>query len=220
MGNCNIDCCKCIEKKETQFNPISNHSYISSNTIHINKLKQLNPINLSKILIIQNSKQEDKNRLYPLEDEKNYSIKKYSENTYSDTNYKDISFKYSKKTTKDRFPSQNNRYVVISDNLKRKEKLNSINKNNSLNENNKEEDVEINEIKSPLICPRYLLTNFKNSKNNSIYSKYFENIEDFRKNLELTQKVKNPQNNISSYFPIRYNYQRDKYITYFTDDNL
>ena len=218
MGNCNIDCCKCIEKKETQFNTISNHSYITSNSIYINKLKQLNPINISKILV-HNNKKDDKNNLYALEDEKSYSTKKYTENTYSDTNYKETSFKYSKKTTKDRFKSQNNRYIIIPDNLKRKEKITIIKNNKFNSENNKEEDVEINEIKSPLICPRYLRTNFKNSKN-SIYSKYFENIEDCRKNLELTQKVKNPQNNISNYFPIKYNYQRDKYITYFTDDNF
>ena len=207
MGNCNINCCKSIEKKETQFNPISNYSYCSSINIHLNKLKQLNPINISKILV-QNNNKKDKNYFHSSEDEKN-SMKKYTDNTYSDTNYKDISFKYSKKTTKDRFQSPNNRYTIISGKSKRKENFYN---------NIREEDVEIDEIKSPLIFPRYLRTNFKNSKN-SIYSKYFENIEECRKSLELTLKVKNPQNNISNYFPIKYNYQRDKYITYFTDDN-
>ena len=50
--------------------------------------------------------------------------------------------------------------------------------------------------------------------------KYFEKIEESKNNLDMTHKYKIKPNNIINSFPIKYNYQKDKYITYFTDDNI
>ena len=231
MGNCNINCCKCIEKKETQYNQISNRSNKTSSN-HKNKLKQNMQIDYSHIFIIQENNEEnkkaEKNTLNTLEEDK-YSInKRNNESIYIDINNKDVSFKYSKKTTKDKFYNPNNRYQNMIDTFRRKEiekenninlNIDKINDNKLNNESNQEEDVVINEIKSPPITPRYLRPKFNTAKN-SPYSKCFERIEDCKKNLEQTEKLKNRPYRITHFFPIKYNYQKDKYITYFTDDNL
>ena len=208
MGNCNMDCCKCIDKKETQFIKISNLSN-QSNIYNRNKLNQIRPIEISQIIFIQ---KDDEN--------------KNNENTNSDTNYKDISFKYSKKLIKDKFYSPNKRYDnVIPDSLRSKtkeKKSNSAIKNNKKKEKkhsdeyNKEEDIVINENISPILSPRFLSTNFKTAK--SAYSSYFEKIKDCRKKLEMTDKCKKSQNKISNIFPVKYN-QKKKYITFFTDND-
>ena len=230
MGNCNMDCCKCIDKKETQFIKISNLSN-QSNIYNRNKLNQIRPIEISQIIFIQkddenkNNENKEKNTIHTLEEEKSKNQKKYNENTNSDTNYKDISFKYSKKLIKDRFYSPNKRYDnVMPDSLRSKtkeKKSNSTIKNNKKKEKkhsdeyNKEEDIVINENISPILSPRFLSTNFKTAK--SAYSSYFEKIKDCRKKLEMTDKCKKSQNKISNIFPVKYN-QKKKYITFFINN--
>ena len=220
MGNCNMDCCKSIDKRETQFIQLSS----KSNNFNPKKFNQIRPIEYSQIEFSSKDNIENKNEenkmIYGNEKKK---IKKYNENTNSDTNYKDITIKYSKKLVNDRFYSPNNRYDKNCQLLKSKTNENKNNNNNSLkidnkdnNDYNKEEDIEINEKKSPIITPRYI-TNYKTAK--STYSKYFEHIEECRQKLEMTDKGKNRPNNISNIFPIKYN-KKKKYITFFTEDDL
>ena len=227
MGNCNMDCCKSIDKRETQFIHIPN----KSNTFNPQKFNQIKPIEFSQIIFtpkdnIENKNEENNNMIYRNEKNKNY--KKYNENTNSDTNYKDITIKYSKKLIKDRFYNPNNRYdqnfVLLKsktkDNKNNNDKnlnLNNLNNKKNKNDSNKKEDAVINERKSPIISPRYISTNFKLAQSN--YSRYFEHIEECRKNLEMTDKGKNGQNNLSNNFPIIYN-QKNKYITFFTEDDI
>ena len=223
MGNCNINCCKCIEKKETKF--IHNIS-LNSNISHETRLKLLRPIDLSKIIINPKSnmdnKKDEKNYIYTIEE--NSRKERFNDNTNEDYNDKDIFIKYFKKKIKDRNLSPNKRYDNFLDTLKKEnEKENNshfiIRDNNKLIDGeDKEEDIEVKDIKSPLILPRYFRTNFKSNKNS--YMKYFEKIEESKNNLDMTHKYKIKPNNIINSFPIKYNYQKDKYITYFTDDNI
>ena len=221
MGNCNLDCCKCIDKKETQFNQISSRS-LCSNSFHNKRQYQIRPLELANLLVIQKDVKSDE---YTFEDEKNNKEKKYNDNTHSDTNYKDISFKYSKKSIVDKFYCPNNRYDNALDSLRRINPEKKINqkidkKIRDFKTINREENVETNETKSPLIPPRYFLTNIKTSKNN-IYCKYFENVEDSKNNQDITDTCKIKQNNLSSIFPLKYKNKTEKYITYFTDnDNI
>ena len=210
MGNCNLDCCKCIDRKETQFSQIAYRSF-SSNSYHKKRPNQISPIEISNLLVLQKEIKSDENTF---EDEKINKEKKYNENTRQDTYNKDISFKYSKKYIKDKFYSPNNRYDNILDTLKRKNQ-NIITGKKYIN---KEENIENNETKSPLITPRYFNTNFKTKKNNT-YSKYFENNEDSKNNHNLSGNCKIKQNNLSSIFPFKYKYKTEKYITYFTDND-
>jgi len=238
MGNCNLDCCKCIDKKETQINNLSSHS---NNKFKNNKYKlnQIRPIEVSQLLVLQNNTKDnindEKNSIYTLENEKNILKEKYNNNTHSDTNHRDISLKYSKKGKKERFFSPNYRYDnifnILKSKTKEKEKEKDKNiknnkykdKENKENKDNnylcKEEDVEINDSKSPNIVPRFFHTNYKRSKI-TMYSKYFENINESKKELDMTGRNKNTTNKISNIFPIKYNYSKDKYITYFTDENI
>ncbi len=241
MGNCNMNCCRCIDKKETQINQMPSLSHKLSKC-HTNKINQIRPIDISQILILQNNNKDyandEKTSLYTLDNEKNTGRKKYNNNTISDLNG-DISLKYSKKKIKERFYSPNNRYDNIFETYKSKTKeiekektLDMKNNNNKENnedkknkgnkENNdffnKEEDAEINDSKSPNIIPRYLHTNFKTATN-SAYSRYFDEIDNEKKKFVMTENNKNKTNN-NNIHPIKYNYLKDKYITYFTDENL
>ena len=145
-------------------------------------------------------------------------MKKYNENTNSDTSYKDISFKFTKKSIKDQYynPNNKNNNLEISKS-KTKEKVNidNFNEKKYIDEYNKEENLKIAGKKTPINVPVCLRTNFKSSKNT--YSKYFDKIEDSKQNLDMTDNNKNRQKKISNIFPTKYN-QKDKYITYFTDD--
>jgi hypothetical protein len=221
METCNIECCKCIEKKDTQLNPISSKIY-KSNSLNKKRIHKIRSFELSQILIIQKDNKENKdqenNSLITLEEKNNTLIKKYNENTNSDTSYKDISFKFTKKSIKDQFYNTNNKNNNIEiSKSKTKEKVNIDNFNDKkyIDEYNKEENLKIAGKKTPINVPVCLRTNFKSSKNT--YSKYFDKIEDSKQNLDMTDNNKNRQKKISNIFPTKYN-QKDKYITYFTDD--
>ena len=208
MGNCNMGCCRCIEKKET--NQISTRLYKSS--FHKNKLNKNRSLDISHILIDPKDNTENKkldnHSLFHLnrKEEKN-KVKKNNNEKTNFQNYKDISFKHSRNSTKDRFYSPNNRYI----------NNNNTNDNKDFNEYNKEEDFEIIAKHSPTNSPRNVTTNFKTNKNT--HSKYFDKIEECKKNLDMTENNKNKQNKMLNNFPIKYN-EKNKYINYFTDDNI
>ena len=212
MGNCNLKCCSCIEKKDTQYNQIAS---LPSGKSEPNQSLQRRECDFYDFLKFQNNninkeKIQSKTSIHNIEDYKNRGNEnRYNEKT-KETNYKELSFKYSKKETNDRLHSPNNRYDNLFDTIKyEKNKIDKYNENNE----NKEEDIVVYERKSPTIRPRYFRTNFKTMKNNT-YNKYFDKIEDAKKKLDMTE---NYHNKLSNLFPIKYN--KDKYITYFTNDN-
>ena len=65
---------------------------------------------------------------------------------------------------------------------------------------------------------RYNNTNFKSS--NVSFLKYFEKIEDNSKNFDMTANDRNDHKRLSNIFPIKFNYQKEKYINYFADDSI
>ena len=65
---------------------------------------------------------------------------------------------------------------------------------------------------------RYYNTNFKSS--NVSFIKYFEKIEDNSKNFDMTDNSKVSQIRLTKIFPFKFNYQKDKYINYFADDDI
>ena len=235
MGNCNMDCCRCIDRKETQINQMPSLSQKLSKC-HKNKLNQIRPIEFSQILILQTNNKDnandEKTSLYTLENEKNTVRKKYNNNTLSDING-DILLKYSKKNQKEKFYSPNNRYV--NDNINTFETLKSKTKEMEKDQSskdiyikkeknneiyfNKEKEVEMIDAKSQNITPRYLHTDFKTDKN-SVYSKYFDDIEKDKNKFELNGNNKKRINNYEKTIPKRYNNLKEKYITYFTDENI
>ena len=208
MGNFNLNCCKCIEKKDTQFITISNNHY-SSNIIYKKRMIPIKKIEFSKL----NSQRE--NYTYSLEEDEKYTSKqsnKCNEITQSNTNCKDTSIKCSilKKNLKNEniFQDLNNKY-----------KIDDINTNRNNGENNdiftKEKSINVDENCSNFISLRYYNTEFKKSILN-IYLEHFNNKKD--------KNSKNGMNdsdglNRSNKFPLKYNYQKDKYISFFTDES-
>ena len=227
MGDCNLECCRCIEKKETQFNQISSQPSFNNN-LYINRCNQIKCLGYSDLIIQKNNKDsrsEKKSSIQTIEEEKNFGKKKYDDKTKPDSNYKEISLKYSRNNTRNRFYSPNNRYQNNLDNLYgeiRKKTINNTKNNNCEyfeNYGDNEEDIVIVERKSPPIRTRYFHTNFRKLKNNT-YNKYFDKIEDNKKELDMTEFYKKYQNINNNTFQVKYNYHKDKYITYFTDDNM
>ena len=203
MGNWN--CCNCIEKKETQINQISNIRH-TQNNIKKNGIIPIKTIEFSKLKDNKESKYEEKLSFYSLdEDDKNITKRtnktnsnsnRFNETTHSYTTSKDISFKY----------INNNENKNCQD--KTNEKNNKIEK---LENKNKNEDIE--EKKNQVINPYYYHTDCKKSKFN-IYFNCFDNKKiDGNNNQELSL-------NYSNCFPLKYNYRKDKYISYFTDENI
>ena len=220
MGNCNLNCCRCIEKKETQLNQIStNHLDTSTKNDECkDKIVPIKIIECSKYVSTQkenkDSKYEEKISFYSLDDDDKNETKrsnktnKFNETTQSCTNSKDVSFIFSKKNI-------NSRYDCSTPELNLKSNKNDTNKENNnfdnISEYNNEEDEEINEKIKPFNSYGYYSIDFKKS-NFNIY--YFDN-----KNIEdkKTQGINIKHSNI---FPYKYNYQKDKYISYFSDDNI
>ena len=65
---------------------------------------------------------------------------------------------------------------------------------------------------------RYNNTNINSA--NASFLKYFEKIEDNSKNFDMTLNDKNNKKRLSNIIPIRFNYQKEKYINYFADDSI
>ena len=80
---------------------------------------------------------------------------------------------------------------------------------------NKEKSEEDKKNNSTL---RYNHTNFKSA--NISFLKYFEKIEDNSKNFDLTLNNKEDRKRLTTIFPIKFNYHKDKYINYFTDNSI
>ena len=211
MGNCNLNCCRCIEKKETKINQISIQDK------YIKKVIPIKAIDRSKYIFFQkdnkDSKLEEKVSFYSLDDDEKNETKrsnktnKYNETTQSFTNSKDISCNFSKKNINDKFferdPDLNfkNEVKDINNEVTYCEKTNNF---------NSDQNVIMNDNKTMNNYGCYSM-NMKKS-NYNIY--YFDS-----KNLDDNNKQGTNLNH-SHIIPCKYNYQKDKYISYFTDDNL
>ena len=210
-----MECCRYIDKKETQINQISNKSSFAKNFYQ--NSNQIKPSNLPKLLIQKNnrdeeSKDQQNNSIHVIEDDIHTKRKILNENTKSDFSYREISLKFSKKTTLDRSYSPNTRYEHLCDTLK----SDKIRDNEKLNEKNNyrpDEDMVVINRKSPDIMPRYF-HNYNTLKNKTNK----KNLEESSKDLDLTGNYQSFR--LSNMLPIKYNYHKDKYITYFTDDNI
>ena len=210
-----MECCRYIDKKETQINQISNKSSFAKNCYK--NSNQIKPSNLPKLLIQKNNRDEESKTqqnisIHVIEDDIHTKRKILNENTKSDFSYREISLKFSKKTTLDRSYSPNTRYEHLCDTLK----SDKIRDNEKLNEKNNYrpvEDMVVINRKSPDIMPRYF-HNYNTLKNKTNK----KNLEESSKDLDLTGNYQSFR--LSNMLPIKYNYHKDKYITYFTDDNI
>ena len=91
--------------------------------------------------------------------------------------------------------------------------------NNNDNNFNKEKEVKMKDVKFQNITPRYLHTDFKTDKN-IVHSRYFDEIGKDKNKLQLNGNNKKRISNNENTFPKRYSNLKDKYITYFTDENI
>ena len=208
MGNCNLNCCNCIEKKETQINHISNKK--DESEIYKNRINPIKKIEFSNF--VKDNKYDAS--FYSLDDDDKNATKrtnktntnKLNDTTQSISFYKDISFKYSKKI-------ENNLFNETANKNKNDLNINvKEDKDIFIYENKKiDEFTETNNGKREFNNLKYYNTDFKKSKF-SIYLNYVnnKNIDNNNQGISI---------NHSNVFPLRYNYQKDKYISYFTEDN-
>ena len=210
-GSCEIDCLYCIEKKETKFDFINpkNKQIIPKNETNFSQVRQFEYTFVSTTKRVKN---DDITSVYSVDE--NTIRKKFNENNL-------IEYYFPKEV----FSLQilNNQKIdpdINSQNLNEQENGN----NNLLNfdtnrkyfeEINKEKSEEDKKNDSTL---RYNNTNFKSA--NVSFLKYFEKIEDNSKNFDLTLNNKCDKKRLTTIFPIKFNYQKDKYINYFTDNSI
>ena len=195
-----VNCCNCIEKKETQLNQISNQR-CTKNSNSKNRISAIKTIEFINLKDTKKNKFEDKLSFFSLDEEEKNATKrsnksntnKYNETTQSYTISKDISFKYTKK-------DENTKYFQE---IKSEDKINDLNI-----ENNKDENCETININNP----KYYNTDCKRSNFNIYFNSYDINKIDENNSQGFTLNYSN-----SNCFPIKYNYRKDKYISYFTD---
>ena len=215
MGNCSycdIDCFYCIEKKETKFD------FINPN---INKMipkkepsfSQVRQAEYTFVSTNKRIKNDDITSVFTIDD--NTLKKKFNESHESHLlgyiNSKEMSLQIQKQK-------------LYTENIDKNQTNKDIHDSNLLNfETNTKYFDEINkegteEEKKSDFTLRYNNTNI-NSANVS-FLKYFEKIEDNSKNFDMTLNDKNNKKRLSNILPIRFNYQKEKYINYFADDSI
>ena len=215
MGNCSycdIDCFYCIEKKETKFD------FINPN---INKIipkkepsfSQVRQAEYTFVSANKRIKNDDITSVFTIDD--NTLKKKFNESHESHLlgyiNSKEMSLQIQKQK-------------LYTENIDKNQTNKDIHDSNLLNfETNTKYFDEINkegteEEKKSDFTLRYNNTNI-NSANVS-FLKYFEKIEDNSKNFDMTLNDKNNKKRLSNILPIRFNYQKEKYINYFADYSI
>ena len=116
---------------------------------------------------------------------------------------------------------------TIDDNTLRK-KINEIHDKN-LNECNHRKNISLQ-------MPKFKLESHNNTQNptnqenheieiSNILNidtnrKYFEKLEDNSKNFDMTENHREERKRYTQTFPIKFNYEKDKYINYFADDSI
>ena len=215
MGNCSycdIDCFYCIEKKETKFDFINPNI----NKIIPNKEPSFSQVRQAEYTFVSTNKRiknDDITSVFTIDD--NTLKKKFNESHESHLlgyiNSKEMSLQIQKQK-------------LYTENIDKNQTNKDIHDSNLLNfETNTKYFDEINkegteEEKKSDFTLRYNNTNI-NSANVS-FLKYFEKIEDNSKNFDMTLNDKNNKKRLSNILPIRFNYQKEKYINYFADDSI
>ena len=215
MGNCSycdIDCFYCIEKKETKFDFINPNI----NKIIPKKEPSFSQVRQAEYTFISTNKRiknDDITSVFTIDD--NTLKKKFNESHESHLlgyiNSKEMSLQIQKQK-------------LYTENIDKNQTNKDIHDSNLLNfETNTKYFDEINkegteEEKKSDFTLRYNNTNI-NSANVS-FLKYFEKIEDNSKNFDMTLNDKNNKKRLSNILPIRFNYQKEKYINYFADDSI
>ena len=215
MGNCSyceLDCYYCIEKKETKFEFINqniNKMIPKKETI----LSQARQFEYTFVSTIKRIKNDDITSVFTIDE--NTLRKKFNESHESHLMGYNNSREVSLQIQRQRLNAGNN-----NQNQENQDNLNSNILNFDTNtkyfeEMNKE---GMDEEKQSEITLRYNNTNFKSS--NVSFLKYFEKIEDNSKNFDMTANDRNDHKRLSNIFPIKFNYQKEKYINYFADDSI
>jgi hypothetical protein len=215
MGNCSycdIDCFYCIEKKETKFDFINPNI----NKIIPKKEPSFSQVRQAEYTFVSTNKRiknDDITSVFTIDD--NTLKKKFNESHESHLlgyiNSKEMSLQIQKQK-------------LYTENIDKNQTNKDIHDSNLLNfETNTKYFDEINkegteEEKKSDFTLRYNNTNI-NSANVS-FLKYFEKIEDNSKNFDMTLNDKNNKKRLSNILPIRFNYQKEKYINYFADDSI
>ena len=215
MGNCSycdIDCFYCIEKKETKFDFINPNI----NKIIPKKEPSFSQVRQAEYTFVSTNKRiknDDITSVFTIGD--NTLKKKFNESHESHLlgyiNSKEMSLQIQKQK-------------LYTENIDKNQTNKDIHDSNLLNfETNTKYFDEINkegteEEKKSDFTLRYNNTNI-NSANVS-FLKYFEKIEDNSKNFDMTLNDKNNKKRLSNILPIRFNYQKEKYINYFADDSI
>ena len=215
MGNCSycdIDCFYCIEKKETKFDFINPNI----NKIIPKKEPSFSQVRQAEYTFVSTNKRiknDDITSVFTIDD--NTLKKKFNESHESHLlgyiNSKEMSLQIQKQK-------------LYTENIDKNQTNKDIHDSNLLNfETNTKYFDEINkegteEEKKSDFTLRYNNTNI-NSANVS-FLKYFEKIEDNSKNFDMTWNDKNNKKRLSNILPIRFNYQKEKYINYFADDSI
>ena len=211
-GNCDLDCFYCIEKKETKFDILAknNNRIIPKKDAILSQVRQAEYILVSGNKII---KKDDITSVFTIDE--NTFRKKFNEisetHLMGNNNSKDIS----QQITKRKLIIDNNEQNQNNQDNQNSNILNLDTNAKYFDEINKE---AVNEEKKSESTLRYNNTNFKSA--NVSFLKYFEKIEDNSKNFEMTAIDKNTQRRLTNIFPIKFNYEKEKYINYFADDSL
>ena len=214
MGNCgycDVDCFYCIEKKETKFDFINsnNNKTIPKKETILNQVRQFEYTFVSNI---KRTKNDDITSVFTIDE--NSLRKKFNgdheSHLYGYDNIKEISFQiHQQKLDIDNNQIQTNRDYQNSNIL-------NIDTNTKYFEEMNKEGLD--EEKKSNFTLRYNNTNFKST--NVSFLKYFEKIEDNSKNFDSTVNDKNNQKRLTNIFPIKFNYEKEKYINYFADDSF
>ena len=211
-GSCDIDCFYCIEKKETKFdfvNQITNRIIPKKESI-FSKERQVEYTFISTTKRIKN---DDITSVYTLDE--NTLRKKLNESHESHLIGYNNSKELSLQTQKNNLISDNNKQNKINEENQNSNILNIDTNIKYFEEMNKEANEEEKRSDNTL---RYNNTNFKSA--NVSFLKYFEKIEDNSKNFDMTANDRNTQKRLTNIFPIKFNYQKEKYINFFADDSL
>ena len=215
MGNCgycDVDCFYCIEKKETKFDFINlnNKQTIPKKETILSQVRQFEYTYASNAKRIKN---DDITSVFTIDD--NTLRKKYNESheshLYGYSNTKEISLQIQKQKSNE----DNNKENQTNRDYQNSNILNIDTNTKYFEEINKE---GLDSEKKSDFTLRYNNTNFKST--NVSFLKYFEKIEDNSKNFDLTVNDKNNQKRLTNIFPIKFNYEKEKYINYFADDSF
>ena len=219
MGNCStcdVDCFYCIERKETKFDIINQ----INNPINQKKEINFNQIQQSEFTLISTTKRLKNDEITSLHTIDDNTLRKKI-NEIHDKNLNECNHRknISLQMPKFKLESHNNTQNPIN------QENHEIEINNILNiDTNRKYFEEMNkegnedEKKSDLTL-RYNHTNFKSTTNVS-FLKYFEKLEDNSKNFDMTENHREERKRYTQTFPIKFNYEKDKYINYFADDSI